>query len=280
MSIIKSQVLFSPDGDGASPPVDASPEGQEPAPAAPGNAPAPEGAAGEGAPPSPADPPAEGQGQEQEPEKDPWYKQRIAQLTWQRNEEARRAAELEAQNRELAAKLQPKTPPTEQQNAAKYTEEEVQRRAYYLAQSQAAQLAAQESFNNSCNEVFFKGAQEFGRAEMDNAVETFHNEYGGMPQDFVEAALETGQAHKIIVELAKDPEKAMEILSMPPGVRRAMAVAKLAGNLGSRPKTSSAPAPIRPQVGGAGKSDPGGADPSMSIDKWMKMREKEIANKG
>lgn len=215
-------------------------------------------------------------GEDKDSTQEPWYKKRIAELTYQKNEEARQRQAYEQRLAEYERRLNPPKE-GEQQQQRQYTEEEVNRRASYLAQQQAAALAAEAEFNNRCNEVFASGAKEYGEQEFKQAVNAFHTDYGGMPQDFVEAALETGAAEKVIYELGKNPEKAMEVLSMPPGVKRVSAVMKLANGLANqKPKVSGAPAPIKPQVGGSGRSDPS-LEKAESIDKWMEMRNKQLA---
>jgi hypothetical protein len=224
-----------------------------------------------------ASPEPEGEAKEEDKAEaqEPWYKKRIAELTYQKNEEVRQRQAYEQRIAEYERRLNPPKDQTQQQR--QYTEEEVNRRAQYLAQQQAAAIAAETEFNNRCNAVFASGAQEYGQQEFKSAVETFHSAYGGMPQDFVEAALETGAAEKVIYELAKNPEKAMEVLSLPPGVKRVSAVMKLANGLaGQKPRVSGAPAPIKPQVGGSGRSDPT-LEKADSIDKWMEMRNKQLA---
>ena len=90
---------------------------------------------------------------------------------------------------------------------------------------------------------------------------------GGLQPAVVEAAMETGEAAKVLYELGKNPDEAARIMALPP-TKMAVAVAKIAVKPSSAPAVSKAPPPIKSLNGSGGKVE---TDPSkMTMDEWEK----------
>jgi hypothetical protein len=73
---------------------------------------------------------------------------------------------------------------------------------------------------------------------------------------FMQAVTSIDDGHKVVAQLAENPQKAMEILSLPP-VAMAVALARYAQNTPAPkpPPVSTAPKPVKP-ISGAAKVDP------------------------
>lgn len=193
----------------------------------------------------------------------PWYERRIDQLTGEKYANANRIAELE---RALAA--QPAGPQID--------EAEIDKRAGI----RAAQISAAREFDAHCNEIHASGTAAYGDDFMRSVTMLNSLSGGAMPANLVEAAYESGRGADVLQALGKDPNVAMEVLTMPP-VRMATRIAKMAAELAGTkpaPKVSKAPEPISPKVG----VRTGGATPLADIQdtgEWMRQREKELRDK-
>lgn len=196
----------------------------------------------------------------------PWYEKRIDQLTREWRQTQQRAADLE---RQLAA--QTVVPPQ-----GTLPEEEIDRRANLRAQ----QIAAQESFNRTCDTIYDSGVTTHGQQEFDISLNTLKGVCGGiLPPQLIEAAAETGRAAEVIFALGQAPDKAMEMLSLPP-LKMAARVAAMAAGLGVKPRpVSKVPEPIVPQVGGRGVAANSVEDPGLSMAEFAKLREKQVAER-
>lgn len=153
-----------------------------------------------------------------------------------------------------------------------------------LVDARAADKANLADFNRRCAEVATAGRAAFS---------DFNDSIAGLMQlvdrddpssvntynTFIQAALETGEAPKLIHALGSDLDEASRILALSP-VRMGIELAKLAMADGE-PGLSRAPKPIVP-VGGRGAShqqispgDPERAD-RLSTKEWMARREADL----
>jgi hypothetical protein len=205
----------------------------------------------------------------------------------------RRIGELTARTRELRAELerlragqsapngqgaQPRTPngqfappPPDQATI----DQQIQQRAEVLA--------ANQEFNRRCNEVAEAGRRAY--PDFDVVV----NKLVGLvdPNDpqgvqgynaFLNAALETGEASKVIHALGSDLNEASRILSLSP-LRMAVELTRMA----AKPiqELSTAPRPINPAstAAMAGRTSTSPDDPGsdqMSTAEWMRRREEQL----
>ena len=232
-----------------------APEPQTTQPPAPATTPPPE--------PSTTPPPvAVEAAPKPEPKPEDWRDKRIAQLT--------------AKLKDAQAKPKPEDKPKPEGGES---EAEINARAEQLA----AQRVALDSFNKACAEAAEKGRAEFpdfqSRVnELSRLVDRNDPASVGAYNEFIVAALETGEAPKIIHALGGDLNEAARILSLPP-IKRAVELTRLAAKTPA--EISKTPKPITP-VGSKGPAhtaidptDPERAD-GLSIDAWMARRNEQI----
>lgn len=230
-----------------------------------------------------------------------WAQKRINELTAKRYEAERSAISeregrvaAEKANAELLARIT-NTAPVDPNNPnpvtpavvtkPELTEEEVERRATV----KAAQMSATARFNDACNTVAETGKQEF-KDTWDEALKNLGlvGAIGqNVPPDFLETAIELKNPAKILHHLGTNIEEAERIAKLPPK-KMAMEMARLESQLNAPiaqpaapalPAISNAPAPVIP-VNGAPKSGaPTIDDPTVALDDWMTVRNKQIADR-
>lgn len=230
--------------------------------------------------PSPEPEPEPAPSPEPEPEPAPaavkpqdWRDRRIAQLTARLREEQRKngAAAPVAGAGEAAASG------SETRTAAELDA---------LVEARAAERAAADSFNRQCNEAAAAGRAAF--PDFDTRIVALKSLVeGGDATDLVRynqlllAAIETGEAPKLLHSLGQDLNEASRIMALSP-VRMGIELARLAAKQAGEPST--APRPIRALSPGSGShdriapSDPDRAD-RLSTREWMARREAEIASR-
>lgn len=201
-----------------------------------------------------------------------WKDDRIAKLTHDLNEERR---------------LRAATPPPEPKPGE--TEADFQSRVDEAANNKAQQIAFQKDWDRQCNEVAELGKKEFPDFNVRlGAITATVNDKDPAEvaayNQVIEAAIETGQAHKVIYALGADPGEYQRIMKLSP-VKRAMELSKLAVTLVNDKEPSGMPKPITP-VNSGGQHYEGITpdDPKrgtkLPIKEWMKLRDKQAAEKG
>lgn len=225
------------------------------------------------------------EGDESKPKKAPWWQRRIDQLTAEKNQEARGREEIERKARGLEAALEAvRASPGKAADgsevkpaaASKTTADGEEMVPVSKVEQLAAERAAIKQFNDDCNKIYDNGIAEFD--DFKGVVVDTFAALGGIPPHMVEAAMETGVPHKVLYEIAQDPDEAQRLMSMTPA-RMAVALTKIAAKfetaVGGK-KASNLPKPIKP-IGGQTKGEP---DPEkMSTDEWMKWRDKKLQDK-
>lgn len=218
--------------------------------------------------------------EEQEPEagnQPAWAKKRFGELTKDKWDARRAAAAATARADEAERQLQLARAARESSTTVEgaengsFTKEELER----LAEEKATAKVEIDRFNTRCNQVFSDGQKTFEDFE---AVLSNYRDIGGLTPDFLQAAFETDEPHKILYELGRDRDEAFRVINLPP-LKRAVALGKLAVKL-SEPKAkavSKAPPPITGiRKSGTVRTED---DPEkMSTDDWMKWREKQMTN--
>lgn len=194
-----------------------------------------------------------------------WRDKRIATLT-------KRLRELQEARVQPVAQVPQAQPP-------QITQQQIEARATELAQIQ--------EFNRRCDETAVLGRQAFGEAEFNGRIGNLQklvdqsdpastNAYNSL----LMAALETGEAAKVLHELGGDMNEAQRILALQP-TRMAVELTKRA--LSTANQVSNAPKPIQP-VGIRGNhqaitpDDPDRAD-HLSTTEWMRRREAQIVER-
>jgi hypothetical protein len=185
------------------------------------------------------------------PEQTPWYLKRISEETdaKQRAIEQLRAAEKRAADAEaLAARMQSQTPAVAQQQAP----QQAPRPGDSDFEMRVRQEAAQRRLFEDSTEVRNKGMAQYGAAVFQGIVNTLQAT-GATSDEFVAdlIAVSRDRAHEIMEQLAKEPERAVALASMPSRSRIAeltrMSIAPAAPAkvepTGAKPGISKAPAP-------------------------------------
>lgn len=231
-------------------------------------------------PPAPETPPVTPPVAVAPPEPVDWKVARIAELT----------AKVNAKQRELdalkAAPPTPATPPVAP--IAGETPEQFDARV----NARAAELAAAESWDRQCIAVAEAGNKEFpdfgDRLKAVQGVVNAHDPIESAQfNQLISAAIETGEAHKLIHQLGETPGEVTRLMRLPP-LKMAMEVAKAAAKFGASAPAeppSGAPKPIVP-VGSKGnhydgiKADDAANGTKLPIGEWMKQREAQVRERG
>ena len=207
----------------------------------------------------------------EKPKQTPWWQKRIDDITREKHDARREADNLRAQLTALAAP-DPATQPDPAQPAGQQPKQMTQAQIDAMVDQRAEQKRQAADFNAKCNETFDKGKADF--PDFEQSLANFRL-LGGMPPSLIEAALETGEGHKVLYELGKNPDDAARIMQMPPA-RMAVAVARLAMAPAKQATISKAPAPISPIGSGVvTTADPSDKD---SMDAWIAKRNKQLAH--
>lgn len=203
------------------------------------------------------------------PKKD-WRDDRIAKLTHDLNEERRQRAAAT-------------TPPPAQKPGE--SDAEFQRRV-----DAAADLkSAQKDWDRQCNSVADAGRAEF--KDFDDRLKAIASTVNGQDptefqayNDVIAAAIETGQAHKIIYALGADPGEYQKLMKMSP-VKRAMELGRMVSKLVGDKEPGNLPKPISP-ISPSGEHyegiKPDDPQRGMKLPKseWFKQREEQARAKG
>jgi hypothetical protein len=202
---------------------------------------------------------------EESPKKTPWFVERIArqreqlaQERQQREELAARLAAFEA-NQQQQDPNAPVRPPTAEQ-------------LQQMVRVEAARIAEQTAMQEKLRSFDSAGRKEFGDKEFIERCNTLASLGASENPAFMQVVTELEDGPRVVAHLADDPEKAMQVLSLPP-LRMAAALARLSGQAPKPPPVSKAPPPVRP-VNGASRSE--GDPDKMSTDQWMKWAEKHL----
>lgn len=193
--------------------------------------------------------PAE-QAEEVQHDDDDEIDKRISRLAYEAREAKRLAKQLQRENEVLKGQR------------TETADEEVERKVA----ERAAALASQNAFNSECNKIYEQGKKEFG--DFQKTVDAF-GEIGGLSAPLVQAAIEAGDAHKVLHWLGSNLDEAERISNLDPA-RMGAAVAKVATKLNKPKQVSKAPAPIKPV-----SSSPGRSDENLSLDEWMRQEDQK-----
>jgi len=157
-----------------------------------------------------------------------------------------------------------------------------------MVEQRAREYASVQDFNRRCDEVALQGRASFGEAEFNGRINNLQKLVDNTdPQsvqaynNFLLAALESGEPAKVLYELGSDLNEAQRILGSN-ATRMAVEMVKRA----ARPpiEVSGAPKPVQP-IGARGVAnerinpdDPDRAD-HLSTAEWMRRRETQLADR-
>ena len=223
-----------------------------------------------------------------EPPKVDWRDRRIGEQQQRLRERNARIAELEAQLRGQPTPQPPAGAPPGQPvyQQPPQAPGDIQRQITEAA----AQMAAASEFTRRCNEVAESGRRVF--TNFDQRVQRLTGLVDPNDQQqvvhynaFLNAAMETGEAARLIYDLGGDLNEASRIMAMEP-VKMAVELTRLASRVSTTDR-SNAPPPINP-LGSAANSlpkntliQPDDADQSdnLSTEEWMRRREEQVASR-
>ena len=238
---------------------------------------------GTASPPSPPEPPK-------------WMQDRLKKQSAQLGSAKAEIARLQAEYQRLMAQ---KATPQQmvKPDGTPVTQAELQEMAYNYARqmdAQRAQVAQIQEFNARCDAAAAEGKQRFG-ADFEKRVQAlagtvdWTKDAQGQWNDpqavqsynqFLAAALETGDAPKIIHALGADLNEAHRIMAMNP-IKQAIALAKLVALEGEK-EPSKAPKPIKPL---GSKVAPTSIQPDeaesveLPMAEWVKRRNAQVAER-
>lgn len=228
--------------------------GQEETGASPQETPAPP-------PPTTTEPPAQD-----------WRDKRIATLT-KRLRELQEKGNAPAPAPEPTATPAPLQPPTNLDA---------------LVNQRARELANIQDFNRRCDDAALAGRSAFGEAEFNGRIQNLQKLVDNTDpnsvkayNDLLMAALETGEAPRVLFDLGADLNEAQKVLSMTPTKMAVEMTRKAAMPPGT---VSAAPKPITPipSRGAANErispDDPDRSD-HLSTAEWMRRREAQLAER-
>jgi hypothetical protein len=188
---------------------------------------------------------------EDKPEKKtPWFVERIAK---QREELARERQQRE----ELAARL---AAFEQQQQGQQNTDQPQQQRMpsqaelQQMVRAEATRIAEAQAYQQKL--VSFDNAGRKDYSDFVDRCNTVASLGAAENPVFMQAVTSMDDGHRVVAQLAENPQKAVEILSLPP-VAMAVALARYANNTPAPkpPPVSTAPKPVKP-ISGAAKVDP------------------------
>jgi hypothetical protein len=188
---------------------------------------------------------------------------RMARMAHEMREAKKQARQLKAELQQLRGERPPAEPDAE-------LDRKVQERA--------EQLSRQKVFVDTCNDIYAKGAAEYGKAAWDEEIKELSSMAGQyVPPVIIEAAQDAGNPHQILHYLAENPDE-YEVLLNQPVHKTAVQIAKIAAKLHAPKPVSKAPAPIRPVTGPA--SGPKNLE-TMPLDQYMReMNQRDRQRRG
>lgn len=263
-------------GNTPEPEQDAEAEGNQPE--AEGNDDAEEGAP-DGDQPEASAEQDEGESDQPKPDKkkQSWELRRIDELTKKRREAERRAEELAAKLARYEGGDKPEPSPDNETDLDRIRREERDR-----IRAEEYQRVEQERMNSRVQAWDSAGQKEFGKEtfwEKCNTLAAMGVNEIPVFMNLVTDPEVVKDGHKVIVELADNPEEVERIASLSP-VRMAIELAKIGERL-SKPTPrpiSKAPAPVTP-VGGQRQVGTRLDDENTPMDKWADEYLKSLAKK-
>lgn len=214
--------------------------------------------------------------EQQQTEKKPWYKKRFDELTWQREEERRRADRLEEALRSVVEQKQPQPKPEEfTPTRPKPSKEEFDYdddkyvdalTDWKIEQVEAKRHAEHRRIQDQQKQGQAAQAFESARVKTVEAGKAKHADFEQvvyalpptiLTQDLAVAIFETDAPEDVAYYLGKNPAEAAKVAALPP-YKKAIALGRIEAKLSTpERKTTTAPPPPNP-VGGreTGKIDP------------------------
>lgn len=208
-----------------------------------------------------------------EPPAQDWRDKRIATLT-------RRLRELQEKGVSTTVAPPPSTPPAAPLSPPTDLDA--------LVNQKAMELSAVQDFNRRCDQAALEGRTTFGESEFNGRINNLRKLVDNTDPQSVQAynamlmaALETGDAPRLLHDLGADLNEAQRLLLLTP-TKMAVELTKRAAM--PTPTVSNAPRPINPVGTRPGSheriapDDPDRAD-HISTAEWMRRREEQVAQR-
>lgn len=226
-----------------------------------------------------------------EPPRQDWRDRRLGEQQQRLRERNARIAELEARIAQYEGQGgQPPQPGTQPQYGQQPTYQpagapqgDIQRQI----NEAAARMAATQEFTRRCNEVAEGGRRQYQNFDarvtrLVGLIDANDQQQVLRYNSFLEAAMNTGQASRLIYELGGDLDEASRIMAMnPQGMQHELT--RLSMRNGT--EASGAPRPLSPVASTAQSNrqaiqpdDPETAD-TITTEEWMRRREEQIATR-
>ena len=215
-----------------------------------------------------------------EKKKTSWEIRRITELSSQRREAEKRAAEAEAELQRLRAAAAKPASDTPEEPAALDTEQIRARARDEIRQEEAVRLAT-ERFNEACNKTFEQGVAAYGQ-DFENAAQTLSQALGDDMQkrpEFLQVITDLENGHQVYYELSRNPEEAERLLKMP-SHKMILELGRMSDKA-AKPVAkpiSKAPAPVSP-VGGTPKNTARLDDDDVPMDQFATLLLTRLAKK-
>lgn len=209
-----------------------------------------------------------------------WATDRFGELTRQREDAKKEAAQLKAERDLYKAMAEGNKPSEAQAEVVEGTAPKAQplnglsqADLDALVTRRAAELSAQQAFKQKTDSLLSQGRAEF--KDFDERCNLIAEIGGNDRADFLPLVTELPDSHKILAQMADNPAEARRILSAP-GPLMAIELTKFAMNAAKpAPKQiSSAPKPITPIDGTAKPNDELSEDDS--DEAWFRKRQAQI----
>lgn len=216
-----------------------------------------------------------------------WALGRIDGLTRQKRELEERLQDAESKLKSHDKGTPPADNRQQRPDLQKMIEERrKQQGGQQLTQEQVDELVnrrvAQQRFAEEAQKVYDGGKKDFDDFEQ---VMNTYKTIGGLQPTALQAAMELGNAHKILYTLARDPNEAYRVMQLPPAAQAA-ALAKISNGLGREKggKVSKAKEPVEAVVDGSGGADNRSdneklSDSNLSMDEWTRLRRAQRAKR-
>jgi hypothetical protein len=209
-----------------------------------------------------------------------WAEKRLNRITAQKYAARAEADAARKEAASLRERLATYERPADSDSKQGYREEDV----HALAEKLADQKVKAREFDSKANAIVKSGEKEF-KADFGTSVKALQSvgalfNDNGTPTTLLESVMDCDEPHKIMHFLGSNPDEAEDLLSLSPRAQ-ARAITKLelkllteqSAILAAIPKTSKAPAPIKP-VGSVASA---GAEPNAKDTKaWIAWRNKQL----
>ena len=209
-----------------------------------------------------AEEPASEDKSEKSEKKPPWFVERLArqreELAQVRQEKQEYLQRLQAY--EQQQQQQQRQDPDHQQQQRMPSQAELQQ----YVRAEAARMAEQREMQLKLSS--FDNAGRSAYPDFVDRCNTLASLGAAENPVFMQAVTAMEDGHKVVAQLAENPQKAIEILSLPP-ISMAVALARFAHQAPRPPPVSKAPSPVRP-IHGQAHVDPDAS--KMSDAEWFR----------